>query len=71
MTIDQAKDATELLAQRGRIIAIQKEMQLEQTLAVLLKSRSRTVTVPEEALPYIEEALAKAKKDIETKIAKL
>lgn len=69
MTIDQAKDAAELLAQRGKIIAIQKEMKLNRTLAVLLMGR--TIAIPEEALPYIEEALAKAKEDIETKIAEL
>lgn len=69
MTIDQAKDAAELLSQRGKIIAIQKEMKLDRILAVLLTGR--TIAIPEEALPYIEEALAKAKEDIETKIAEL
>lgn len=69
MTIDQAKDAAELLSQRGKIIAIQKEMKLDRILAVRLQGR--TIAIPEEALPYFEEALAKAKEDIESKIAEL
>lgn len=69
MTIDQAKDAAELLKSHNQIKAIQKEFKLNKILLISLMDR--TVSLPEEALPYIEEALAKAKEDIETKIAEL
>lgn len=69
MTIDQAKDAAELLESLNQIKAIQKELKLNKILIISLMGR--TVSAPEETLPYIEEALAKAKEDIETKIAEL
>lgn len=69
MTIDQVKDAANLLASHNQIKAIQKELKLNRTLLISLMSH--IVSVPEEALPYIEEALAKAKEEIETKIAEL
>ena len=69
MTIDQAKDAAELLASHNQIYAIQKELTLNKILLISLMGR--IVSVPEEALPYIKEALAKAQEDIETKIAEL
>lgn len=69
MTIDQAKDAAELLKSHNQIQAIQKELKANKILLISLMGR--TVSAPEEALPYIEEALAKAKEDIETKIAEL
>lgn len=69
MTIDQAKDAAELLKSHNQITVIQKELRLNKILLISLMGR--IVSAPEEALPYIEEALAKAKEDIETKIAEL
>ena len=69
MTIDQAKDAAELLKSYNQIKAIQKELKVNKILLIILMGH--TVSAPEEALPYIEEALAKAKEDIETKIAEL
>lgn len=69
MTIDQAKDAAELLKSHNQIKAIQKELKLNQILRINLMGR--TVSVSKEAMPYIEEALVKAKEEIETKIAEL
>lgn len=69
MTIDQAKDAAELLKSHNQIKAIQKELKLNKILLISLMGR--TVSVPEEALPHIEEALAKIKEEIEAKIADL
>lgn len=69
MTIDQAKDASELLKSYNQIKAIQKELKSNKILLISLMGR--IISLPEEALPYIEEALAKAKEDIETKIAEL
>lgn len=69
MTIEQAQDAAELLKSHNQIKAIQKELKLNKILRINLMGR--TVSVSEEAMPYIEEALVKAKEEIETKIAEL
>ena len=62
MTIEQAQDAAELLKHRNKIKAIQ-------TLVVCMSNG--TTSFPEEAMPYIEEALEKAMSEIEAKISKL
>lgn len=69
MTIEQAQDAAELLEHRNKIRAIQSKMKADNALAVYMSNGA--MSFPEEAMPYIAEALAKAKEDIETKIAEL
>lgn len=44
-------------------------MKADNALAVYMSNGA--MSFPEEAMPYIAEALAKAKEDIETKIAEL
>ena len=68
MTIEQAQDAAELLKHRNKIKAIQSRMKADKTLVVCM---SNGTTFPEEAMPYIEEALEKAMSEIEAKISKL
>ena len=69
MTIEQAETAATLLKHRRTINAIQARIRCDKGLSVHLMSD--TVSIPEEALPYIEEALIKAKEEIEAKIAEL
>ena len=56
MTIEQAQDAAELLKHRNKIKAIQSRMKADKTLVVCMSNG--TTSFPEEAMPYIEEALA-------------
>lgn len=69
MTIEQAQVAAELLEHRKRIRAIQLRMKSDNALLVLLAGN--TISVPEEALPYIKEAFAKAEEEIDAKIAEI
>ncbi len=69
MTIEQAQTASELLEHRDKIKAIQSRMKADKSLVVFMTSN--VISVPEEALPYIAEALEKAKSEIESKISEL
>lgn len=69
MTIEQAQTASELLEHRDSIQTIQRRLQADKSMAVCMING--VTTVPDEAIPYIEEALEKAKNDIEAKIAEL
>ncbi len=69
MTIEQAQTASELLEHRDKIKAIQSRMKADKSLVVFMTSN--VISVPEEALPYITEALEKAKTEIESKISEL
>lgn len=69
MTIEQAQDVSELLRHRNQIKAIQSRMKADNGLAVCMQNG--VTSFPEEALPYIAEALEKAMSEIETKIAEI
>lgn len=69
MTIEQAQDAAELLEHRDKIKAIQSRMKTDKTLVVCMSNS--VVSFPDEALPYIAEALEKAMSEIEAKISEL
>ena len=69
MTIEQAQDAAELLKHRNKIKAIQSRMKADKTLVVCMNNG--TTSFPEEAMPYIEEALEKAMSEIEAKISEI
>lgn len=69
MTIEQAQDAAELLEHRDKIKAIQSRMKADKTLVVCMSNG--VVSFPEEALPYIAEALEKAKSEVEAKISEI
>lgn len=69
MTIEQAQDAAELLEHRNKIKAIQSRMRADNALTVCMSNG--VASFPEEALPYIAEALEKAKSEIEAKISEL
>ena len=53
MTIDQAKDAAELLKSHNQITAIQKELRLNKILLISLMGR--TVSAPEDIETKIAE----------------
>lgn len=69
MTIDQAQTVAELLEYRDSIVAIQKKLKLDGTVAIAMTYG--LVTLPEIATPYFKEALEKAKSEIEAKIAEI
>lgn len=69
MTIEQAQDAAELLEHRNKIRAIQSKMKADNALAVYMSNGA--MSFPEEAMPYIAEALEKAMSEIEAKISEI
>jgi len=69
MTIEQAQDAAELLEHRNKIRVIQSKMKADNTLAVYMSNGA--MSFPEEAMPYIAEALEKAMSEIEAKISEI
>lgn len=69
MTIEQAQTASELLERRDKIKAIRSRLRTDKTLTVCMTNN--VVSFPDEALPYIAEALEKAMSEIEAKISEL
>lgn len=69
MTIEQAQIASELLEHRDKIKAICSRLRADKTLTVCMTNS--VVSFPDEALPYLTEALEKTMSEIEAKISEL
>ncbi len=69
MTIEQAQLVSELLEDRDNIKAILHRVKADDCLMVCMANNVKSI--PKDALPYVIEALEKAKCEIETKISEI